>query len=34
VAGRKIELVHEDDEGKPDVGLRQARKLVLSDRST
>jgi len=32
VAGRKIELVHEDDEGKPDVGLAKARKLVLSDR--
>jgi branched-chain amino acid transport system substrate-binding protein len=32
VAGRKIELLHEDDEGKPDVGLAKARKLVLSDR--
>lgn len=32
VAGRKIELVHEDHEGKPDVGLTKARKLVLSDR--
>jgi len=32
VAGRKIELVHEDTEGKPDVGLNKARKLVLSDK--
>jgi branched-chain amino acid transport system substrate-binding protein len=32
VAGRKIELLHEDTEGKPDVGLAKARKLVLSDR--
>jgi branched-chain amino acid transport system substrate-binding protein len=32
VAGRKIELVHEDSEGKPDVGLAKTRKLVLSDR--
>jgi branched-chain amino acid transport system substrate-binding protein len=32
VAGRKIELVHEDTEGKPDVGLTKARKLVLSDK--
>src|SRR5215831_6394985 len=32
VAGRKIELVHEDNEGKPDVGLAKTRKLVLSDR--
>ncbi|HYI27373.1 MAG TPA: ABC transporter substrate-binding protein [Bradyrhizobium sp.] len=32
VAGRKIELLHEDNEGKPDVGLAKARKLVLSDR--
>lgn len=32
VAGRKIELVHEDSEGKPDVGLSKTRKLVLSDR--
>ena len=32
VAGRKIELIHEDDEGKPDVGLTKTRKLVLSDR--
>jgi branched-chain amino acid transport system substrate-binding protein len=32
VAGRKIELLHEDTEGKPDVGLSKTRKLVLSDR--
>src|SRR5439155_23985431 len=32
VVGRKIELVHEDDEGKPDVGLAKARQPVLSDR--
>jgi branched-chain amino acid transport system substrate-binding protein len=32
VAGRKIELIHEDNEGKPDVGLAKARKLVLSDK--
>lgn len=32
VAGRKIELLHEDTEGKPDVGLAKTRKLILSDR--
>jgi branched-chain amino acid transport system substrate-binding protein len=32
VAGRKIELLHEDSEGKPDIGLSKARKLVLSDK--
>src|SRR4051794_2234292 len=32
VAGRKIELLHEDTEGKPDVGLAKTRKLVLSDK--
>ncbi len=32
VAGRKIEMLHEDSEGKPDVGLAKTRKLVLSDR--
>jgi len=32
IAGRKIEMLHEDTEGKPDVGLAKARKLVLSDR--
>jgi branched-chain amino acid transport system substrate-binding protein len=31
VAGRRIEMLHEDTEGKPDVGLAKARKLVLSD---
>lgn len=32
VAGRPIQLVREDTEGKPDVGLTKARKLVESDR--
>src|SRR3954469_10501824 len=32
VAGRPIQLVIEDTEAKPDVGLSKARKLVLSDR--
>jgi branched-chain amino acid transport system substrate-binding protein len=32
VAGRKIEMLHEDTEGKPDVGLAKARKYVLSDK--
>ena len=32
VAGRKIEMLHEDTEGKPDVGLAKARKFVLSDK--
>lgn len=32
VAGRKIELIVEDTEAKPDVGLAKARKLALSDR--
>ena len=32
VAGRKIELVIEDSQGKPDIGLTKARKLVESDR--
>src|SRR5262249_20336933 len=32
VSGRKIEMLHEDSEGKPDVGLAKTRKLVLSDR--
>lgn len=31
VAGRPIELIIEDDEGKPQEGLRKARKLVESD---
>ena len=32
VAGRKLELIVEDTETKPDVGLAKARKLVLSDK--
>src|SRR5881396_983214 len=32
VAGRPVRLIVEDDEGKPDVGLTKARKLVESDR--
>jgi branched-chain amino acid transport system substrate-binding protein len=32
VAGRPVQLVREDTEGKPDVGLTKARKLVESDR--
>ena len=32
VAGRKIEKVVEDDEGKPDVGLTKVRKLVENDK--
>jgi branched-chain amino acid transport system substrate-binding protein len=32
VAGRRIELLVEDDEGKPQEGLRKARKLVESDK--
>ena len=32
VAGRKIEMLHEDSEGKPDVGVAKTRKLVLSDK--
>jgi branched-chain amino acid transport system substrate-binding protein len=32
VSGRKIELLIEDDEGKPQEGLRKARKLVESDK--
>ncbi|PYN97839.1 MAG: ABC transporter substrate-binding protein [Candidatus Rokuibacteriota bacterium] len=32
IGGRKIELVYEDDEGKPDVGLSKIRKLVEQDR--
>jgi branched-chain amino acid transport system substrate-binding protein len=31
VAGRKIELVKEDDESKPPVGIRKADKLIDSD---
>jgi branched-chain amino acid transport system substrate-binding protein len=32
VAGRKIELVKEDSEAKPPVGVRKAQKLIESDR--
>ena len=32
VAGRKIELLYEDSQAKPDVGLTKARKLVERDR--
>ena len=32
VAGRKIELIVEDEQGKPDVALTKARKLVESDK--
>jgi branched-chain amino acid transport system substrate-binding protein len=32
IAGRKIELMHEDTEGNPAVGLQKARKLVGSDK--
>jgi len=33
VAGRPIQLVVEDGEAKPDVGLAKARKLVISERA-
>jgi branched-chain amino acid transport system substrate-binding protein len=32
VAGRKIELIKEDDESKPPVGIRKADKLIDSDK--
>ncbi len=32
VAGRRIELVKEDDENSPQVGLRKGKKLIESDR--
>lgn len=32
VAGRKIELIKEDDESKPPVGVRKGQKLIESDR--
>jgi branched-chain amino acid transport system substrate-binding protein len=32
VAGRKIELIKEDSEAKPPVGVRKAQKLIESDR--
>lgn len=31
VLGRKIEVLKEDDEGKPDIGLRKAEKIVTKD---
>src|SRR3990172_1169494 len=31
LAGRKVEVIAEDDEGKPDVGLTKAKKLVERD---
>jgi branched-chain amino acid transport system substrate-binding protein len=33
VAGRKIELIREDDETKPDVGLTKTKKVVERDRA-
>jgi branched-chain amino acid transport system substrate-binding protein len=33
VAGRPLQLIIEDTEGKPDVGLAKARKLVISERA-
>lgn len=30
--GKKIEVITEDNEGKPDVGLRKAKKLILGDK--
>ena len=32
VAGRKIEMIKEDDESKPPVGIRKAEKLIESDK--
>jgi branched-chain amino acid transport system substrate-binding protein len=34
VAGRKIEMIKEDDEMKPPVGIRKTEKLIDSTRST
>jgi branched-chain amino acid transport system substrate-binding protein len=34
VAGRSVKLIVDDSEGKPDVGLTKARKLVESDKVT
>ena len=31
VAGKQIELIKEDDEGKPDIALRKAEKMVTKD---
>jgi len=32
VLGRKVEVIQEDDECKPDVGVRKVRKLILQDK--
>lgn len=32
VAGRKVEMIKEDDESKPPVGIRKAEKLIESDK--
>jgi branched-chain amino acid transport system substrate-binding protein len=34
VAGRKIEMIKEDDEMKPPVGIRKTEKLIAPTRST
>ena len=31
VAGKQVEIIKEDDEGKPDIGLRKAEKIVTKD---
>ena len=31
VAGKQVEILKEDDEGKPDIGLRKAEKIVTKD---
>ncbi len=31
IAGKKIELIKEDDEGKPDIALRKAEKIITKD---
>ena len=31
VAGKQVELIKEDDEGKPDIALRKAEKMVTKD---
>lgn len=33
ILGKKVEVLQEDDEGKPDVGLRKAEKLVTKDKT-
>jgi branched-chain amino acid transport system substrate-binding protein len=32
ILGRKLEIIQEDDEVKPDVGVRKVRKLILQDK--